>query len=197
MHSLIESPQTSNPYALDRPIDVESVAEVKRPIGTIILGVLLLLLGAAVCGQQCYYLISVYSSFEHVLIHPSYLAALTRDAITSLTAVCGAVGLFTGSTFGWWLSSVHVYWRLSIHSVLPLLGVATAQAGTPLPGQYVSAAFASALICLLIIVYLQKKNVISYFRIPAHRVIVSAVLLVACVCVGFSLDAWWWSMSQQ
>lgn len=196
MDNLNELQKIANPYACGQPTDADSSTDVKRPVGTIILAVLLLLTGLGVGGQRCYLLVSAFSSGENFVVHPSFYVALTRDAISTATAVFGAIGLLIGRNFGWWLSTFHAYWRLAIQSVLPLLGVAAAPPGTASQSNTVSTALSSGLIFVLIAAYLQKKNVVSYFRVPARRFFVNLALFVACACIGFGLDVWW-AMTQR
>jgi|GEM_PF-5366389 len=178
----------ANPYQGPSP-EPNADAQSKRPIGTWILAVLMLLTGLWVGGDKLYQLSLVFSADE-VVIHPSFYVSLTRDTLTAALAVGGAIGLIFGRGFGWWLSVLHGYWRLAIQSVLPLLG-AMVSADSPSRPSIISAALTAGVLFILIILYLQKSNVLAYFRINIGRAMMNIGLLVFCVAVAFSLDVWW------
>ena len=140
-----------------------------------------------------FYQLTLAFSVDEVLIHPSFYVALTRDVLSATTAIGGAIGLIFGRAFGWWLSILHGYWRLAIQSVLPLFG-AIASGPTPNGASQsspVSAALTVGVLFLLIILYLQKSNVLAYYRINVGRAVMNVGLLVLCVAVAFGLDIWW------
>ena len=184
---------TPNPYDSGQAARPDTAGRAKRPIGTLILAAIFLLSGLWVGGQRCYQLISVFSSGDNVVIHPSFYVAMTRDIVTSATALLGAIGLLLGQTFGWWLSLMHAYWRLSIQGLLPLLGAMAAQSSPDASSQSnpISAALIASFIFLLNVLYLQKKAVLFYFGANVRRAIVNAVLLVSCLGIAFGLDVWW------
>ncbi len=182
-----------NPYDSGQATSPDTASRTKRPIGTLILAAILLLSGLAVGGQRCYQLLSAFSSGDNVVIHPSFYVAVTRDIVTSATAILGAIGLLLGRAFGWWVSIVHAYWRLSIQGLLPLLGLMTARSSPDAPSQSntVSATLTASFVFLLIVLYLQKNTVLSYLGINVRRTIVNVALLVLCVGFAFVLDIWW------
>ena len=187
-----------NPYDSGHCPESEAAIRPRRPVGTVILASFLLLSGLWFGGQRCYQLTSAFSSGDNVVIHPSYYVSLTRDLITTSTAIVGSIAMIFGLNLGWWLTILHGYWRLAVQCVLPLFGAVTASATAqaPMQSRVVSAALIAGVLFMLMVLYLQQNNVRAYFRVHARRTVVNIAMGVLCVGVALALDLWW-ALTQQ
>ena len=169
------------------PLLHSTLTSPKRPIGAMVLAVILLLSGLFVGGERVFVLLQVFSTADNVVVAPSFYPALLRTGITSVTAILAAIGLFAGSRFGWWFATAHVAWRISTQGVLPLLGLLVSQ------GDFV-ASLATLVAPFLIfgglLLYLLRRNVKAYYSILAGSVSVAAALLISTFLLAFALDIW-------
>ncbi|MCX7425922.1 MAG: hypothetical protein NTW96_09935 [Planctomycetia bacterium] len=188
------SPTPENAYA-SGPVEATIVdGPPPRPIGTVIVAIFLLL-GAVLVGMdRGYWYIQVYSSGGRVVLERAFYVVFAREAVTVVTAILGGVGLLIGTRWGWWTAMVQCYWRLSIQAIFPILGAlllpsaADAALGS---AQTMQVAMGSGVVFVSIVVYLQKKSVVTYVRVaPAQRLVANVVVLAGCIGLMFGLYAW-------
>lgn len=158
----------------------------KRPIGAMILAIILLLSGLFIGGERVFVLLKVFSTADNVVIDPSFYPALLRTGITSISAIIAAVGLLVGSRFGWWFATAHVAFRISTQVVLPLLGLLAGHANIAL----LATLIAPFVIFGGLLLYLMRGNVKAYYSILAGSVSVAAALLISTFLLAFALDIW-------
>lgn len=158
----------------------------RRPIGVVLTSLVLLLSGLLLSGPQLYALNQAYSESQGpVTLSGPYVAMLVGDGLLSVTSVCSAVGLLIGAKWGWCLAGLHWTWRLGREAVVPLLANALWSGSSSHVDDGVGSkeAVRLAFVCLMLL-YLFRGNVISYFRLDA----LNKLLALTGLCViGFSL----------
>ena len=157
----------------------------KRPVGAMILAIILLLSGLFVGGDRVFVLLRVFSTADNVVLSPSSYVALLRTAITSITAIVAAIGLLAGSRFGWWWAASHIAWRISTQGILPLLGLLVSQADFTASALTL---FSPFLIFGGLLLYLMRRSVKAYYSISMGSVVVIAALLISTLLLAISLD---------
>lgn len=180
-------------------IDTESgvtaaTARVRRPVGTIILAVLMVLSGLGMGAMRVLDLASAFHWDPNVVVHASYYVSLGRDGVTIASALLAAIGLFAGHRFGWWMAMIHGYWRIAVQAVFPVLGaIVTPRRADPYfsLSATITQALVGALVFSLIILYLNKKNVVAYFRgANAERLLTNVTLLTITGMLAFGFYVW-------
>lgn len=160
----------------------------KRPIGTVLLAMLLCLTGLWVAWQRFFPLIEVYSTAEGpVAMSASFKAALIEDGLYTTTSVVAALGLLLGAQWGWWLGAFHWTWRLGRYVILPAV---TNAIGMPVAIEFdVSAVAGQFLFCCLLLLYMFKRNILGYFGLGSINKSVALVgLLIGGVVLSLTLD---------
>lgn len=194
-----DSPTSVNPCASgDREETVELQTEVRagpHPLGTLVLAVLLLLGGLGVGAQRVFMLVRAFSIADNVVIHSRYYVVLTRNAATVISCIVAAVALLAGRRMGWWMALIHCYWRLSCQTILPIMGTLFAKARDEVVARgtgVMQRAVTAGILFSLMVLYLMKKNVTTFFGVdPSRRLLANVVILGLSVLLAFGLDVWW------
>jgi hypothetical protein len=170
--------------AFDSPIPGAQDAP-RRPVGILLVSIVLLLSGLFVGGQHIYSLRLYFSAEGPVTMSGPYTAMLVGDGLLAVASLCSAVGLFVGAKWGWCLAGLHWTWRLGREAIVPWLAN-TLWAGSSShldAGRDSTNVVRLAFVCLMLL-YLFRRNVLSFFQLES----MSRSLALAGLCiVGFSL----------
>lgn len=159
--------------------------EASRPVGAVLLGVVLLAAGLIVFGTRCNLLFDAFTSSDQVVVPAGYLGIVATEMTLALTGAIGGFGLIVGYRFGWWLSLVNLTWRTASKGIWPSLFYAMGAGGDPqTQPMFLQQAVIHGAICCLLAVYLHKRNVKSYFGSTSNPVIAIPLLTVAFVVIG-------------
>ncbi len=177
-----------NPYESSQTESTHRRSDSKRPIGTLILAPLLLLVGLATIWIRISQLLSAYSFSDEVVISGSYYVTLARDVLIAGAALIGGALLPFGKAVGWWASVFHAYLRIALQGVLPTIGAIVAQLSWGVMQVPYTARLAACAVCVLILIYLQKDNVRLYFGIRTKPLVLNPAFLVVCTVLIFGFD---------
>jgi hypothetical protein len=140
----------------------------RPPVGAILLAGLSIVTGLFLFGDRIFSLVRAYSIADRVTIHPSYYVDRIGDAVTATTAILGAMGLFLGRRWGWWIGLYHCYWRIAYQSILPMahsvLAITLSDPATAPRREFSSALFSGVMFGLFVF-YLMREKVMSFYGV--------------------------------
>ncbi len=167
-----------NPYASPESSFESSPVDdkLRRPVGTIVIAVVLLLLGLLVASAG----ILKGSRVQWSVVSLRFLLRYVFLAVMAPLAAIGAsMGLFSGRRLGWWLAMLGYYFFVASFVVLPLVNVGIAQ-------RAVSSSIAMAIL-LPWWLYVNRPSVLAYFRFtdaPSWRAHVALLVLSLAMVLG-------------
>jgi hypothetical protein len=152
----------------------------RRPIGTVVLGLVMLLLGSGLAAVGIHRLIQRLSSDATQLTLLNGLA--TFHVVSNILLVlAAAIGLLRGSRWGWWMAVAFSYVLLAKFVLIP-----------PFYRGFVGQAGWLALnagLCGGLLLYLNKQNVRAFFRIGAQVLQTHAIMFAFCVVFASAVPA--------
>ena len=168
---------SSNPYA--SPTSPPEVSGRRRPIGTVLLAIPLLLYGIGLTGGGTIQFVEHWRKGE--VPSPTGGAGLAHLGLLAIAMVVAAVGLFSGRRWGWWAALAFFYFGFMSFVIFTIIRDGLDQQD-PFKKAVIAAIF------VLYWFYLRKATVLAYFdQVGLGRWRLHICLLVLSAIVTFGL----------
>ncbi len=149
----------TNPYATATTLPADSGR--LRPIGTVILAVLLLLFSVPMLGAVAFQFVR---SVEAIGTIPPIVMMIKHAVlgVVAISSIVAAAGLLSGRSSGWWCTIAFCYVWFSAFALVPTIHHPTQADYSRVAGH--------ALFCFICWLYMNRENVRCYYRVRTSGV---------------------------